>query len=175
MNIKFYKYPTVTEPEIKKMMSKPQFKKFFSKLDEMATIPGFPTKWLITSIDRQTRTGQLRYPVERGNHVDSNAVDIVPLQPNMVIRLPIPLNRNMVFMGLFKQQFDQISDGPLSLPIIAFEADHIHVDIMHPYSVALLNKTRSFLDAAMHKLAHSNTVLNKIVNSEKLLPVPSLL
>lgn len=152
LKISWYKFDTVTHPEVLKMMENPKFLFFFKGLDDLADIDGFPLMWLISSIDRSSADGQLRFPKEGGNHVDSHAVDIVPLQydenKNKIIRLPIPLNRNLLLHNVFRTVFT--GSATSSYPFIAFESDHIHVDINHIGDVVYLNKVRGRLDSVLN-------------------------
>lgn len=151
--IEVYKYDSVTEEEMTKLLLKHQFRNLFSMLDELHNEGSrlnidFPLKWLISSIDRRASDGKLRYEIQKGNHKDSRAVDIVPIINEQEIRLPIPLNRNLLLMDLFTAKMSLI---PLStLPLIAFEADHIHCDINGPPGLYRLKKVRSFFDSLMH-------------------------
>lgn len=152
--ISWFKFQTVTQPEVTKMMKHPKFIFFFQGLDNLSAIQGFPMMWLISSIDRSSADGQLRFPKEGGNHANSHAVDIVPLQydknKNKIIRLPIPLNRNLLLHNVFRTVFSgQDLDNS---PFIAFESDHIHIDINHPGDVVYLNKVRPKLDSFIGNL-----------------------
>lgn len=144
----WYKFSTVSEPEIEKLLSRPKFQLFFREMNEMARIDGFPQIWLISSIDKSAADDRQRTADKPGNHYDSRAIDIVPLSilkdNKMVIRLPIPLNRNLLLMSLFRETFEKHESK--AFPVIMFEADHIHIDVNHLGQVFYLNTPRSPLD-----------------------------
>lgn len=168
--ISWFKFDTVSDDEIIKMMSKPRFSFFFKKMDELAKIDGFPLIWLITSIDKAAASNRPRTELKPGNHYDSNAVDIVPLTLNSkgkpIIWLPIPQNRNFPMMSLFREAF--IHNDPMTYPVIMFEADHIHVDVNHIGDVFFLNQVRRRLDQMIYDILRkpSNALLNRAINDK---------
>lgn len=175
--ISWFKFDTVTIPEVTKLMSSPRFQNLFRGMDELNKIPGFPHMWLITSIDRSSVDGELRFTKEGGNHRDSCAVDIVPLQfdanGKKIIRLPMPLNRLFLLQSLFRTKFTLKNHA--NYPIIAFESDHIHADINHDGDVVYLNKVKSKLDrivsSLLVKAGGKVSDLNKAINDGQLYSV----
>lgn len=128
----------------------------------------FNKKWLISSIDRNVKDGSLRFPYEQGNHYDSRAIDIVPLTDDELVELPIPLNRNLLLIDYFIEGFKLFARD--SLPLIAFEADHLHIDINNPPGIYRMKRTRSFLDHIVHSVSQKlASLLNKAVNDGTLI------
>lgn len=148
-----YAFSTVSQQEIDKLLSKPHFQNLFKLLKNVSSLPGYPTNWLITSIDYSSTDGKPRVQKNGGNHFDSNAVDIVPLTSKLTIKLPIPLNRNLLLLRTFKSAAIRMNLDPL--PIMAFEADHIHCDVNHPGGVAYFNQVRPSFDKKIANLAKS--------------------
>lgn len=157
-----YKFKTVSDAEIKALLDQKKFVNLFTILRTISDIPGFPNVWLITSIDYAAKTGLPRSNDGSVSHVNSQAVDIVPLTDNLQISLPISLNRNLLVMNTFKTIARRFAKA--DLPIIAFEADHIHADVLHPGGVAYLNKVRPLLDRRGAKLI-SNAYVYDAINS----------
>lgn len=162
MNIHAFK--TVSDLEVQKLMGRLKFKNFFKILRSLSLIDGFPSEWLITSIDYSSQTGKRRYP-ESPNHYDSMAVDIVPLTDDLKIRLPIPLNRNLLLMRTLKTLATEFDNS--ALPVIAFEADHLHIDVNHEGGVAYYNAVRPFIDRRGAALLMSPAV-KKAIDSKDL-------
>lgn len=158
-----YAFSTVTDAEIDLLLKKPHFVNLFKILSYISKLQYFPKKWLITSIDYSSVDGKPRVSKQGGNHYNSNAVDIVPLTSDLMIRLPIPLNRNLLMLNTFKVAAKQLFLDPL--PIMAFEADHIHCDINHPGGVAYFNQVRPAFDKKIATLAKSLPFMSSVVNS----------
>lgn len=167
----FYKFDTVTDLEVSKLLMFPKFKNLFKLINEFSLYPGAPKSWLLTSIDTSSSDGKPRYGAKSANHFDSHAVDIVPLSNDLVIRLPIPLNRNYLLMKLFRQLGSEMFNSFDLLPIIAFEADHIHCDINNQGGFFYLNETRSFMDSAIHRLVTSVPLYKSALSDKKLIPI----
>lgn len=161
-------YDSVTDDEKQRAGSHPQLMNALKLIDMLgsdATNCGlkFNKKWLISSIDRNVVDGTLRYDSEQGNHYDGRAIDIVPLTDDEMVELPIPLNRNTLIMDYFIEGFKQFPRS--ALPLIAFEADHLHIDINNAPGIYRLKRTRSFLDHVVHSLSQKiSSLLNKAIN-----------
>lgn len=157
---------TVSEQEIKSLLSKPQFRNLFQIINEVSTLPGAPPNWVITSIDYSRISGNPRINENAIHHFAANAVDIIPVNINFELSLPIPLNRNILLMRIFKILAERYNDS--ELPIIAFESDHIHADVFHKGGVAYYNVLREFFDKALYK-HRSHPIIEKAVNSRELI------
>jgi len=172
--INYYRYVTVSDSEVSHMMSSIKFQNLFRLLnllynDALNIGVLFPSQWLITSIDRYAKDGNLRYPVERGNHYDSHAVDIVPLENPNSIRLPITLNRLCLLHDYFISGFKSFNKS--EMPLIAFESDHIHSDINGPPGIYRLKDTRPYFDTLVYNILKLNpqSFLAKALNSKELI------
>lgn len=148
--INIHAFTTVTDKEISLLMANLKFQNFFRLLSQMydrlnSKYVDFPSNWLISSIDRCASKGELRFPKEHGSHINSQALDLVPLTDNLLIRLPIPLNRNVMLMDLFSYFINKFPT-PKDLPIIAFEPDHLHIDVLHPPGLVRLRSLKETLD-----------------------------
>lgn len=162
MNI--YLFKTVSDYEVKLLLSQIKFQNLFKIIKAVSLLQGFPKNWLLTSIDYSSQDGSPRVlKGNSGNHFDSHAVDIVPLTSDLKIRLPIPLNRNLLLMKTFKGVCEKYDSQ--ELPIIAFEADHIHCDVNHNGGVAYFNQVRRLLDREFYEVVKANQSLDRIFNS----------
>lgn len=131
-------------------MARPQFKNYF-RMIELAgeRFPNFPQRWLVTSIDHHTTSFRSRNSGKFKNkthHRDSMAVDISPLwqrDGKTGIWLPVPLNRNLLMMGMLYEVY-QLVDGPK--PFIGIEADHLHADVFRPADLIMYHEVRPALD-----------------------------
>jgi hypothetical protein len=169
----FFKYKSVSDPEMDKLLKRPKMRNLFKLLKAYSKqVPGAPPYWLVTSIDR-SRNGTMRVTRWKpGNHYDSRAVDVVPLNNQKRISLPIPLNRNLIIMRSLKilghKMFPHVQRD---LPIVAFEADHIHTDVNNTGGFKQYNVTRPFLDGPHHRAAQSSPILKEALDSGKLLGI----
>lgn len=172
MNLTFYK--TVKEAEFTALLKKPQFSCLFKKiLPHIIQTGVLSENWLIPSIDISYKTGKSRISERpETHHFNSNAVDLFPLTVKKKISVPIPFNRNLYLMRLFKVAFELEYDLSLGPLVIAFEAEHIHCDVFHKSGVAYYNVTRPYFDKKNHDLAqdaNKHAVVNKAINSRELI------
>jgi len=168
MKLKKFK-DSVSASEFDKLIKNKRFDNLFKLINSLSKDELFPQTWLISSIDNLP-SGEARYPKEKGNHYASQAVDLVPLSKDDVIRLPIPLNRNLLLMRLFKTAANDAHNKGFDLPIIVFEADHIHCDVNHDFKVIYINQTRSYLDKFIHSKSISG-LLHDAINDNKLIEI----
>lgn len=165
--MKLHSFTTVSDAELTKLLSYKKMRNFFLILEAISRLPGVPENWLITSIDFSAHTKQARSLTNGVNHVNSQAVDVVPLTDSLLIRLPIPLNRNLLLMRLFHSQ---LKTFPINeLPIIAFESDHIHVDVNHKGGVAYFNKVRPSLDRVIAAFTSTNSGYRSALDNAELI------
>lgn len=166
---KFFKFVTVTKSEIDKIQSNRKFRNLIQLLNKFAAVPGAPTHWLITSVDNSAKDGSPRKSkAPSTNHQNSRALDILPLSNNLMIRLPIPLNRNVILSKSLKTLAEMMFDVTKDLPIVAFEADHIHTDINHPGDFVFYNQTRTYMDKAAAIASKIHPVLSKALDDSTL-------
>jgi len=163
--IKYKNFVTVTPPQVSKLLTRPKMRNLFKLMDRLAQVPGFPLNWLVVSIDLSADDGAPRISKGSVNHVDSQAIDIVPLGSDGKVRLPIPLNRNLLLQKIFTVVYSDMKAEGLMMPFIAFEADHLHIDVNQSQRVTRLNITRTFTDKKIHALASRNLILMKALNN----------
>lgn len=177
--IEWFAFATVSDNELNLLVTKQKFINFFKLINELCSQCikshiSFPTKWLITSVDKYSSSGLLRYPKEHGNHYDSNAVDIVPLTDDLLLSLPISLNRNLFLMDLFTHYYNDIY-GTLDLPILAFEADHLHLDVNHQKQIVRLRRLKPFFEKDLFTIGNDNTsIISKTLNDGSLIRMNGL-
>lgn len=166
---KMFAHQSVSDDEIVTLLRRKRFRKFNDFLKLFAKyVPGAPHNWMITSVN-YSRNGAPRVSDDKpGNHYNSRALDVIPLTDDIKINFPIPLNRNLLLMrsmkGVGEKFFDVIND----LPIIAFEADHIHADVNHKGGFYELRQTRPFKDKNVHYAAKVCTILSDMFDDKSL-------
>lgn len=165
-------FDTVSDKEISKLLGRQEFKNFFLLLDQLIkTFRSddflFPDTWLITSIDKFWKDGKPRFSPSSPNHYDSNAMDIIPLNEDGSIMFNVPLNRNLMFLDLFQFGYFKLFKTK-KLPIIAAEADHFHLDVLHTKEVVRMRTLRSFNDKDLYHAAEVNPTLNLALSDNAL-------
>lgn len=164
--MKIFSFKTVSDDEVKRLMSKIEFKNLFRILNDVSLTPGTPQNWLITSIDHSSEDGKPRVTKGGPSHYNSNAVDITPLTNDLLLSLPIPLNRNLLLMRIFKS----IAKNYAPIPIIAFESDHLHCDVFHAGGVAYYVAHRPTFDKRWSlALRGGNPIIKEALNSKEII------
>lgn len=169
------RFKTVSDAEWGKLISNGKFKNLFTMISQISSIPGFPTTWLITSIDNELDGTPRKLVNPKVSHYNSHAVDLVPLTIDRVgkyvLHLPIPLNRNILLQNVCNQ-YGPVQFGD-EFPLLAFEADHLHADDLHPSSITYLNTLRSKFDSFWYRVSKSGKYprLTKAIDDSSLVAI----
>lgn len=163
----FIAYETVTPDEIKQICKDRRMRALIVILSTLAYKSDEGYKWLITSINHDLQ-GNLRVEKDpRTHHRGFQGIDVTPVSKDdkgdyTKIKLPVPLNRNLVLMSLFditaRKMFRSLMK---TIPFVGFESDHIHADTTRPGNVIAYLEVRPALDPVGRilgkRLKHLNT------------------
>lgn len=145
---------SVSRDEETKLYRRPKIQLFLKTIDQILidfkNDPNlyFRDTWLISSIDHHL-DGSLRTINEHGGyekttHVNSQAVDFVPLTKDGSMQFPTPLNYLTRLHDIFIAYFSNYNKN--DLPVIGFEADHIHVDVVGPGGIYRKLELKPYFD-----------------------------
>lgn len=159
-----YWAPNITKDEIHDHTNKPRIKNFINTMVKVSTVPTFGRfAWFCVSIDYSWDTLLPRSQTKADTkHTNREASDWIPVDYDLMLKKQFkahivkPLNRNLALALAFKSAAKELRLNRSDLPFIAFEADHIHVDVKEDGGIYLYNETRAAHDSLT---AHAVTMI----------------